>query len=108
MAKIIGDCATICDKIDTILRKLRTGSVMARIKWLFKEKEIVKLLRLRGLKLSLLHVLSMSHTLEADVMMRSRCVSQICLCGIRMSNCQRNPWMRSRQPGGSWRGYLLV
>jgi hypothetical protein len=69
MAKIIGDCATICVKIDTILRKLRTGSVMARIKWVFKEKEVVKLLtRLRDLKLSLLHVLSMSHTFEADVM----------------------------------------
>ncbi|KFY64950.1 hypothetical protein V496_02914 [Pseudogymnoascus sp. VKM F-4515 (FW-2607)] len=52
MAKIIGDCATIYDKIDTILRKLRTGSVMARIKWLFKEKEIVKLLRLRARDLS--------------------------------------------------------
>lgn len=70
MAKIIGDCAMICVKIDTILRKLRTGSVMARIKWVFKEKEIVKLLtRLRDLKLSLLHVLSMSHTFEADAMM---------------------------------------
>ncbi|RDW74872.1 hypothetical protein BP6252_06014 [Coleophoma cylindrospora] len=69
MAKIIGDCATVCVKIDKILRKLRTGSVMARIKWVFKEKEIVKLLsRLRDLKLSLLHVLSMSHTFEADVM----------------------------------------
>lgn len=69
MAKIIGDCATICVKIDTILRKLRTGSVIARIKWVFKEKEIMKLLtRLRDLKLSLLHVLSMSHTFKADIM----------------------------------------
>src|SRR3954454_5175724 len=39
-AKIIGDCATICTKIDRILKKLRSGTVWARVKWLYKEKEI--------------------------------------------------------------------
>src|SRR4051812_37928316 len=71
-AKIIGDCATICVKIDKILRKLRSGSVMARIKWLYKEKEILKLLtRLRDLKLSLMGMLGMLSALKADHMMDS-------------------------------------
>jgi len=71
-AKIIGDCATICVKIDRILRKLRSGSVWARVKWLYKEKEIMKLLtRLRDLKLSLLHTLSVLSALKADHMMDS-------------------------------------
>jgi len=71
-AKIIGDCATICVKIDKILRKLRSGSVLARIKWLYKEKEIMKLLtRLRDLKLSLMGMLSMLSALKADHMMDS-------------------------------------
>ncbi|TGO33870.1 hypothetical protein BHYA_0223g00020 [Botrytis hyacinthi] len=47
-AKIIGDCATICTKIDRIIRKLRSGSVLAKIKWLYKEKEIMKLLGVNG------------------------------------------------------------
>lgn len=66
-ANIIGECATICTKIDRVLRKLRTGSVWARVKWLYKEKEIVKLLtRLRDLKFSLLSVLQLMKYLKAD------------------------------------------
>ncbi|KAK6596123.1 fungal specific transcription factor [Botrytis cinerea] len=66
-AKIIGDCATICTKIDRIIRKLRSGSVLAKIKWLYKEKEIMKLLaRLRDLKLSLMGTLSVLSALRAD------------------------------------------
>ncbi|ATZ55774.1 hypothetical protein BCIN_12g03350 [Botrytis cinerea B05.10] len=71
-AKIIGDCATICTKIDRIIRKLRSGSVLAKIKWLYKEKEIMKLLaRLRDLKLSLMGTLSVLSALRADRMMDS-------------------------------------
>ncbi|TGO66932.1 hypothetical protein BOTNAR_0051g00120 [Botryotinia narcissicola] len=71
-AKIIGDCATICTKIDRIIRKLRGGSVLAKIKWLYKEKEIMKLLaRLRDLKLSLMGTLSVLSALRADNMMDS-------------------------------------
>ncbi|KAF7872724.1 uncharacterized protein EAF02_008795 [Botrytis sinoallii] len=71
-AKIIGDCATICMKIDRIIRKLRSGSVLAKIKWLYKEKEIMKLLaRLRDLKLSLMGTLSVLSALRADNMMDS-------------------------------------
>lgn len=66
-AKIIGECATICTKIDRVLRKLRSGSVWARVKWLYKEKEIVKLLtRLRDLKFSLLSILQLMKYLKAD------------------------------------------
>jgi hypothetical protein len=69
-AKIIGDCASICVKIDRILRKLRSGSFLARVKWVFKEKEIMKLLaRLRDLKLSLMGTLSLLSALKADHMM---------------------------------------
>ncbi|KAG0645974.1 Sterol uptake control 2 [Hyphodiscus hymeniophilus] len=69
-AKIIGDCASICVKIDRILRKLRCGSFLARVKWVFKEKEIMKLLaRLRDLKLSLMGTLSLLSALKADHMM---------------------------------------
>jgi hypothetical protein len=31
-AKIVGDCASICVKIDRILRKLRSGTFLARVK----------------------------------------------------------------------------
>ena len=66
-ARIIGECATICTKIDRVLRKLRSGSVWARVKWLYKEKEIVKLLtRLRDLKFSLLSILQLMKYLKAD------------------------------------------
>ena len=69
-AKIIGRCATICGKIDRILKKLRTGGITAKIRWPYKEKEIKKLLaRLRDLKLSLLGTLSHLRSLEADHMM---------------------------------------
>jgi hypothetical protein len=69
-AKIIGRCATICEKIDKILKKLRSGSVLARLKWMYKEKEIRKLLgRLRDLKLSLMGTLSLLRMLKADHMM---------------------------------------
>src|SRR3954452_21855658 len=34
--KIIGRCAEICVKIDKILKKLRSGSVWAKIKWIYK------------------------------------------------------------------------
>jgi hypothetical protein len=69
-AKIIGRCATICEKIDKILKKLRSGTVLARLKWMYKEKEIRKLLgRLRDLKLSLMGTLSLLRTLKADHMM---------------------------------------
>ena len=68
--KIIGRCATICGKIDRILKKLRTGGIYAKIRWLYKEKEIKKLLeRLRDLKLSLLGTLSHLRSLGADHMM---------------------------------------
>jgi len=71
-AKIIGRCATICGKIDRILKKLRTGGIYAKIRWLYKEKEIKKLLeRLRDLKLSLLGTLSHLKSLEADHMMNA-------------------------------------
>jgi hypothetical protein len=66
-AKIIGECATICTKIDRVLRKLRSGKLWARVKWLYKEKEILKLLtRLRDLKFSLLSVLQLMKYLKAD------------------------------------------
>ncbi|KAE8451648.1 hypothetical protein EG329_003105 [Mollisiaceae sp. DMI_Dod_QoI] len=66
-AKIIGDCATICQKIDRVLKKLRSGSVWSRVKWLYKEKEIMKLLaRLRDLKVSLLSILFMLGVLKVD------------------------------------------
>jgi len=69
-AKIIGRCATICEKIDKILKKLRNGSVLSRLKWMYKEKEIRRLLeRLRDLKLSLMGTLSLLRTLKADHMM---------------------------------------
>ncbi|KAG4430749.1 hypothetical protein IFR05_013770 [Cadophora sp. M221] len=69
-AKIIGNCATICVKIDRILKKLRGESVWARVRWLYKEKEIMKLLtRLRDLKLSLMGTLSLLSALKADHMM---------------------------------------
>jgi hypothetical protein len=69
-AKIIGDCATICAKIDRILRKLRSRTVWARVKWLYKEKEILKLLaRLRHLKLSLMGTLNVLSALKADYVM---------------------------------------
>jgi hypothetical protein len=71
-AKIIGDCASICVKIDRILRKLRSGTFLARIKWLYKEKEIMRLLaRLRDLKLSLMGTLSILSALRADHMMNA-------------------------------------
>jgi hypothetical protein len=70
IAKIIGRCATICRKINRILKKLRTGGVWAKVKWLYKEKEIKKLLeRLRDLKLSLMGTLSHLRSLKADYMM---------------------------------------
>jgi hypothetical protein len=66
-AKIIGECATICTRIDRVLRKLRSGSVWARVKWLYKEKETVKLLtRQRDLKFSLLSILQLMKYLKAD------------------------------------------
>ncbi|QSZ34374.1 hypothetical protein DSL72_005966 [Monilinia vaccinii-corymbosi] len=71
-AKVIGDCATICTKIDRIIRKLQSGSVWAKVRWLYKEKEIMKLLaRLRDLKLSLMGILSVLSALRADHMMDS-------------------------------------
>jgi hypothetical protein len=55
--QIIGRCANICVKIDNILRKLRSGSVWAKVKWVYKGKQIARLLkRLRDLKLSLMGV----------------------------------------------------
>ncbi|KAF7947724.1 hypothetical protein EAE96_008804 [Botrytis aclada] len=81
-AKIIGDCATICTKIDRNIRKLRSGSVLAKIKWLYKEKEIMKLLaRLRDLKLSLMGTLSVLSALRADNMMDSLGISNPSLIG---------------------------
>ncbi|TEY32123.1 hypothetical protein BOTCAL_0757g00040 [Botryotinia calthae] len=81
-AKIIGDCATICTKIDRIIRKLRSGSVLAKIKWLYKEKEIMKLLaRLRDLKLSLMGTLSVLSALRADHMMDSLGINNPSLIG---------------------------
>lgn len=69
-AKITGRCATICVKIDQILKRLRTGGVWAKLKWLYKEKEWKKLLeRLRDLKLSLMGTLSHLRSLKADHMM---------------------------------------
>jgi hypothetical protein len=69
-AKIIGDCATICQKIDRVLKKLRSGGLWSRVKWVYKEKEILKLLtRLRDLKLSLMGTLSLLSALKADTMM---------------------------------------
>ncbi|KAF4621932.1 hypothetical protein G7Y89_g14413 [Cudoniella acicularis] len=66
-AKIIGDCATICVNIDRILRKLKNGKGWARVKWLYKEKEIMKLQgRLGDLKLSLMSTLSFINLLKAD------------------------------------------
>ncbi|KAF4625539.1 hypothetical protein G7Y89_g12629 [Cudoniella acicularis] len=68
-AKIIGDCATICMKVDRILGKMRSGKVWARVRWIYKEKEIRKLLaRLRDLKLSLMSTLSFMNVLKADLM----------------------------------------
>lgn len=81
-AKIIGDCATICTKIDRIIRKLRSGSVWAKVKWLYKEKEIMKLLaRLRDLKLSLMGTLSVLSALRADHMMDSLGIQNSSLIG---------------------------
>lgn len=69
-AKIIGDCATICQKIDRVLKKLRSGSFWSKVKWVYKEKEVLKLLtRLRDLKLSLMGTLSLLSALKADTMM---------------------------------------
>ncbi|KUJ12572.1 uncharacterized protein LY89DRAFT_673527 [Mollisia scopiformis] len=69
-AKIIGDCAMICEKINRVLKKLRSRSVWAKMKWLYKEKEIEKLrARLRDLKLSLMIILSHFSILKADRMM---------------------------------------
>ncbi|TVY47295.1 hypothetical protein LOCC1_G002860 [Lachnellula occidentalis] len=71
-SKIIGGCAEICIKIDKILKRLRSGSVWAKIKWIYKEKEIVKLLtRLKDLKLSLMRVLSLLTSAKADHMMNA-------------------------------------
>ncbi|PQE19556.1 hypothetical protein CJF31_00011420 [Rutstroemia sp. NJR-2017a BVV2] len=81
-AKIIGDCATICLKIDRIIRKSRKGSVWGRVKWLYKEKEILKLLaRLRDLKLSLMSTLSVLSALRADYMMDSLGIQHASLLG---------------------------
>ncbi|KAJ8060189.1 hypothetical protein OCU04_010533 [Sclerotinia nivalis] len=81
-AKIIGDCATICTKIDRIIRKLRSGNMWAKVKWLYKEKEIVKLLaRLRDLKLSLMGTLSVLSALRADHMMDSLGIQNSSLIG---------------------------
>ncbi|KUJ16593.1 uncharacterized protein LY89DRAFT_734689 [Mollisia scopiformis] len=72
IAKIIGDCATICQKIDRVLKKLRTTSFWSKVKWVYKEKEIMKLLaRLRDLKLSLMGTLSLLGALKADTMMNA-------------------------------------
>jgi hypothetical protein len=69
-AKIIGRCATICVKIDRILKKVRSGGVLAKLKWIYKERELKKLLdRLRDLKLSLMGTLSHLRSLKADYMM---------------------------------------
>jgi hypothetical protein len=66
-AKIIGRCAEICVKIDKILKKLRSGSFWAKVKWIYKEKEIVKLqAKLRDLKLSLMGVLSILISVKTD------------------------------------------
>jgi hypothetical protein len=81
-AKIIGDCATICLKIDRIIRKSRRGSVWGKVKWLYKEKEILKLLaRLRDLKLSLMSTLSVLSALRADYMMDSLGIQHASLLG---------------------------
>jgi hypothetical protein len=69
-AKIIGRCAEICVKIDKILKKLRSGSFWAKVKWIYKEKEIVKLLaKLRDLKLSLMGVLSILISVKTDLVL---------------------------------------
>lgn len=66
-AKIIGRCAEICLKIDKVLKKLRSGSLWAKVKWIYKEKEIVKLLaKLRDLQLSLIGVLSVLISVKTD------------------------------------------
>ncbi|PQE32102.1 hypothetical protein CJF32_00001691 [Rutstroemia sp. NJR-2017a WRK4] len=81
-AKIIGDCATICLKIDRIIRKCRRDSVWGKVKWLYKEKEILKLLaRLRDLKLSLMSTLSVLSALRADYMMDSLGIQHASLLG---------------------------
>ncbi|KAI9641769.1 hypothetical protein NHQ30_009626 [Ciborinia camelliae] len=81
-AKIIGDCATICTKIDRVIRKLRSGSFWGKVKWLYKEKEIMKLLaRLRDLKLSLMGTLSVLSALRADHMMDSLGIQNSSLIG---------------------------
>lgn len=86
-AKIIGDCATICTKIDRIIRKLRSGSVWSKVKWLYKEKEIMKLLAsLRDLKLSLMGTLSVVSALRADHMMDSLGITNSSLIGGRSAN----------------------
>lgn len=81
-AKIIGDSATICTKIDRIIRKLKSGNMWAKVKWLYKEKEIMKLLaRLRDLKLSLMGTLSVLSALRADHMMDSLGIQNSSLIG---------------------------
>ena len=78
--KIIGDCASIRGKIDRIIGKLRKKSkngdgkgeinVWGKVKWLYEEREILKLLaRLRDLKLSLMGTLSVLSALRADALM---------------------------------------
>jgi len=70
--KTIGECATICIKVDRVLGKMRSGKVLAKSRWIYKEKEIRKLLaRLRDLKLSLMSTLSFMNVLKADLMIDS-------------------------------------
>ncbi|CAD6446382.1 4b0c5c29-b53a-4a42-a15f-3a191b5f48cd [Sclerotinia trifoliorum] len=85
-AKIIGDCATICTKIDRIIRRLKSGNMWAKVKWLYKEKEIMKLLaRLRDLKLSLMGTLSVLSALRADHMMDALGIQNSSLIGGQKS-----------------------
>jgi hypothetical protein len=52
--------------------KIRSGKFLAKVRWIYKEKEIKKLLaRLRDLKLSLMSTLSFMNVLKADLIIDS-------------------------------------
>jgi hypothetical protein len=66
-ARIIRHCGEICVRIDKILKSLRSGSFWAKVKWVYKEKEIKELLkRLGNLKLSLTGALSILISVKTD------------------------------------------
>lgn len=82
VTKIIGDCAVICNKINKILDNVQNVGLRAKLHWVFKEKEILKLLgRLRDLKLSLMGMLGMLGALKADHLMDAICVVSPSLLG---------------------------